>query len=358
MNTDRIIALLAAKTSGSISPQELDELAGLLKEHPEYHYIQEINDALQVNTTLHNKVHDAQLLQNSWDKLTAQMQQGSGSAAEAQAGARVVRLRQRNWWKLAAVVAGVMLVSAVVLFTRSFNRKKEAISPYEITASNGARTKTVLPDGTVVLLNAGSKLKIAAGFNRLNRNVELDGEAFFDVAQNKDLPFHAQAANITINVLGTTFNVKAYRADAFVETSLLKGKVELLLNNDPDKKVQLSPNEKIVVYKTASLPQKQQGNILLVNYRVQPLVKHDVQVGYTETAWISNKLSFWNEPFQQVAEKMERWYDVRIHFVKAALAKEELSGTFEKETIEQALQLLQLTTHFSFRISGKDIYLQ
>jgi ferric-dicitrate binding protein FerR (iron transport regulator) len=222
--------------------------------------------------------------------------------------------------------------------------------------SNAKRRTLQLPDGTQVWLNAGSKLVYREDFGKEKRNVWLEGEAFFEVAADQLHPFIVNTDRITVRVLGTAFNVRAYRNDHDVEASLVRGKISVSLKDDPEKSIILSPREKFVVNKgnistTPALPR-----INAVKYQVQALAYEGKDSSLlVETAWVSNKLAFTNQPFEEVARQMERWYDVRIHFENDSLKGILMSGIFDKETIEQALGVLQLMVKFKYTVNGRDI---
>ena len=117
----------------------------------------------------------------------------------------------------------------------------------EIATLPGTHSKTILPDGSTVWLNAGSKLTYNKNFNTATREVELSGEAYFDVKKDEHHPFIIHTSAMHIKVLGTAFNVKSYPGDKSSETSLIRGSIEVTMNNRPQEKIILHPSEKLVV---------------------------------------------------------------------------------------------------------------
>ncbi|MGZ3922291.1 MAG: FecR family protein [Flavisolibacter sp.] len=219
----------------------------------------------------------------------------------------------------------------------------------EISSPLGSKTKLVLPDGTRVWLNAGSKLTYNEQFGITNRSTSLTGEAFFDVIKNAT-PFTIRANKIQIKVLGTAFNVKAYPDEKTTETSLLRGKVEVTLDRRPGETVILKPNEKLIVSneevtKMAGV-QKRRPMVIIGE------LTHVNDTTIVETSWVHNELIFQDEAFIEVARQMERWYGVNIEFNDQKLAKERLSGTFTTETIQDALNALQYSTRFHYSVKG------
>ena len=240
------------------------------------------------------------------------------------------------------------------------------------------------PDGTVVVLNENSRISYNADFGTTRREITLEGEAYFNVAKNAGAPLIIHVRNVDIRVLGTAFNVKAYPKDKNVETSLITGKVEVSLRKYPQRPVLLKPNEKIEIPEEpdptlgSGLPVEKQPTPQgagrpgtnqqpdhdetdlsdTLSYQMQPLKAEKSSKLIPEIAWMYRKLVFNQEPFGSVAEKMERWYDVQVYFEDDDLKKEVFTGSFEKETLEQALKALQFSYPFDFVIKKKEVFIK
>jgi Fe2+-dicitrate sensor, membrane component len=212
-----------------------------------------------------------------------------------------------------------------------------------------------------VWLNAGSKLIINEDFGESLREVTLTGEAFFDVAKNPDKPFIIHTPAVDIKVLGTQFNVKSYPSDKTTETSLLRGSVEVVVKKRPDEKYVLKPNEKLVVLneeitspeKNNDWPANRNSNENII--AIKSLTYQQGDTTAIEAAWVRNKLSVKDEPFIELARKMERWYDVAFEFRNKWLEEAFITGSFENETLEQALEALRFSFDFKYRINGKTV---
>ncbi|WP_431217995.1 FecR family protein [Puia sp. P3] len=155
---------------------------------------------------------------------------------------------------------------------------------------------------------------------------------------------------MTVRVLGTRFDVKAYREDEKVSATLISGKIQVIMNDDPEKKILLSPHEKLTVVKG-----EVKGGTIVENelrYQVQLLPQADRTETVAETAWMDNKMVFNNETFEDVAVQLERRYAVRVEFGDDGLKHEHVSGVFEKETLQQALDILKMTTKFNYQIDS------
>jgi ferric-dicitrate binding protein FerR (iron transport regulator) len=234
-----------------------------------------------------------------------------------------------------------------------------------VLARAGARTSLLLPDGTRVWLNSNSKLRYNKEFNSRNREVGLEGEAFFEVTKNAELPFIVHAATLDIQVLGTSFTVKSYPQDATVEATLLKGAIEVRRKGSQNTaQVILKPNEKLVFNKfsgadpvdhlTDPVPEERHKGIasgMAVDHIRVDLPDSEK----VETAWMYNRLAFDGENFQELATELERWYDITIVVRDEQLNHYHFSGSFTTETVEEALKDLQLTADFTYKINGKEI---
>jgi ferric-dicitrate binding protein FerR (iron transport regulator) len=306
-------------------------------------------------------------LNERWDRLREQLFRDQQKGREDRLSLPVAHRRGGLPYKIAACL--VVLVAAYYFLRQGTSHP--AGSRHEIVVENGAKKHLILPDGTSVWLNAGSTLSYDGGFGKVNRDVWLEGEAYFKVVDDASAPFRVKTHDVTIKVLGTTFNVKAYSGDPDIQTTLISGKVQVLLNDDPEKKILLSPHEKLTVMSDkhslvkTSLDGKKAARKLPViptanalKYQVQVLPLNPVDSTYfTETAWVNNQLAFVYQPFEEVAKKMERRYNVHIFFRDTSLKNVVMSGVFDKENISQALQVLRLITRFDYKIEGDSIYL-
>jgi ferric-dicitrate binding protein FerR (iron transport regulator) len=161
-----------------------------------------------------------------------------------------------------------------------------------------------------------------------------------------------------VKVLGTVFNVKAYPEDKLSETSLIRGKVEISLANN-SKKITLKPNQKAVISNKG-------GNLVLENNKqvveqagekiiILPLSYNSTDSVVVETAWAQNRIEIVNENFDEIKNKLERWYDVKIIFADEEVSRYSFTATFSGETIGQVLKALQYSYHFTYKIEGKII---
>jgi len=231
----------------------------------------------------------------------------------------------------------------------------------EISAGEGIRKKILLPDSTHVWLNSNSKLVYDSKMlGKAQRSVELIGEAYFDVAKDKEHPFIIQTGKYSIKVLGTAFNVRVYPGERKSETTLIHGLIELTLNGKHEQKVILKPNEKFALTERASGSKtdiddsdEASGRKLLIE-RVEPVLVANKEY-IEEVAWIENQLVFKNETFDELIPKFERWYKVKINVRNRTLKSFHFTGAFHNETITDALKAMQLIKPFKFKITGNEV---
>jgi len=242
-----------------------------------------------------------------------------------------------------------------------------------IFSPKGQRTQVILPDSSKVWLNSGSSIRYPASFNLKNREVYLEGEAFFDIKKSKKI-FIVKTIDAFIKVYGTKFNVKAYPEDNYVETTLIHGKISLIPLNYKGKKheIVLKPREKCIIERKEKLLEKRvtvdslkfkASSEKLLNEKKEievPIVKVQRNVdAEKEESWKDGRLVFKREKFEDLAIKLERWYDVKIHFLDEKIKNYVFTGVFDRETVDQAMEALRLSSGktYSYKMKYRDIYL-
>ncbi|GAB4093700.1 FecR family protein [Flaviaesturariibacter terrae] len=328
MTEERYWALLAKKLAEELSPEEEAEWAQLCLLFPDLHY-----SARSIGQLWERPSEPSPAAAQALERHLKRMEADGIEVVDD----KVLRKRRILHWLVVPAVALVTIATLLVL-RDIYTPAEVAARQSEVSTRPGSRSRVVLPDSTVVWLNAGSRLTYAEGFGVTHRHTELTGEAFFDVTHNEALPFTIKAGEVRIKVLGTAFNVKAYPGEA-TETSLLRGHVQLTLAKRPGETYQVRPNEKLVLSAPSDTVE---GHPLVVLRSLE----HTADKGVMETAWIDNKLVFRNEPLSQLAARMTRWYGTPVTVYDEALGKERVSGVFSNEPLAQALTELQLIVHF------------
>jgi ferric-dicitrate binding protein FerR (iron transport regulator) len=410
--------LIAKKLTGEASPEELLELEALLRGNPELHYpmqtmtdlwkssspegqrmaerafdrhldrMEELHiDFIPVNRSTNtgaNNPPPPYSTQSMADpERSADPGNGAGPERSADRGKDANPPRSDDPWissgrnpkRRRALIASasalcLLIMTGIIIFTRSsspraplaVNTSQPPGTGSEVFTHNGSRTNLVLPDGTRVWLNAGSRITYDKNYGTTLREVGLTGEAFFDVAHNPGKPFVIHTARVDIKVLGTRFNVKSYPSDKTTETTLIRGSIEVSIKDRPTEKIILKPNEKLVVANDDSTLHRNnsahpevaaKANESLVTIRKPTYESNTGAV--IETSWVDNRLIFQDEEFRDLARQMERWYGVSFRFTDPKQEEWSFTGNFQKETIQQALDALKLTQPFNYSIEGNQI---
>lgn len=217
--------------------------------------------------------------------------------------------------RVAAVLAIGLLFTGVWFFTQQ-NSFSDSGFLQTVSIPLGAQTQLQLPDGSSVWLNSGSTLTYSDDFSK-KRQVELKGEAFFDVVKSK-APFKVNTSSGVVEVLGTAFNVQAYNDDEFSVT-LERGIVNVT-NNGQKQRLMLKPGEQVCLEQNK-------------------LVKNTVNTELF-TSWKDGKLIFSREPFPAMIKRLERWYNVEIEHSGYDFGDLWFSGTVEGETLTEVMDMI------------------
>ena len=224
------------------------------------------------------------------------------------------------------------------------NSNLEKLSYNTIKIPYGKKFQLQLSDGTLVHLNSGTTLKYPIKFIAgENRQVFLDGEAFFDVAKDKKHPFIVNADNLNVRVLGTHFNVSNYPEDAATDVVLVEGSVGMYNSNEEfnaDKNTILKPG-----YKGSY--NRENATIM-----TKPVIT-DIY-----TSWISGGLTFRNMTFKNIITKLERRYNVTIINKNEKLANEKFNASFKEESIENVMSYFNDIHGINYTIKNNQILIK
>jgi transmembrane sensor len=362
MVNQRFLYLTARKLTGEASEPELEELERYLEENKDQEQLYKSLFSEKVVSTEVDWLNAQQAYAAHFVKMQVNNQFNSTGAA-LDRGMPVKQHTARKW--LLATVCIVLVIAGGWWYTSGsgiYNRQMvdAVLNKNEIVTKKGSKTNVRLPDGTQVWLNADSKISYAETFQGATREVQLTGEAFFDVVKDKSRPFIIHTATIDIRVLGTAFNVRSYPDEKSTETALVRGEIEVTLTNQPDKKkIILKPKDKLTVANGNNVVYKiREGNANSspgLDVPVMTLGKMSYIAADTSASadimWMSNKLAFDSETFDKVASKIGRWYNKEVFIKDESLRTLRFTGVFEDETIEEILQALQLTNRmFTFEV--------
>ena len=209
---------------------------------------------------------------------------------------------------------------------------KSGFSDIVVEAPMGARTKLYLPDGTLVWLNAGSKITYSQGFGVNNRNLKLEGEGYFEVKRNEKVPFEINTKELDLTVLGTKFNFRNYEDDEEVVVNLLAGKVKLKNELVASADVYMSPNEKVIL-------SKETGR----------MVKTKINTS-NSNLWTKDELYFDELLLEDIAKQLSRSFNVKIE-VADSLKNQRFYGSFRivGNSIEKILETISSTNRMKYK---------
>lgn len=198
-----------------------------------------------------------------------------------------------------------------------------------INVPAGQRLNLVLPDGTDVWLNAKTTIKYPVSFNKEERLVTIDGQAFFNVAKNEKAPFIVKTANATVKALGTQFDVLDYSDSEEFETMLMEGRVEVTIMNKPEESLILNPNSKSI----------------LENGKLTKVYVDD----FSSYEWKNGLISFKNKRFADIMNTFEKTYDIEIEIEKTEISNLLYTGKFRIiDGVDYALRVLQKDVGFRY----------
>lgn len=348
---DRFTYLTAQLLSGAITPHEREELSRLLENDEDLRKLYENLFHRPVAPT----ADDALLAEQAYAAHFVKMQlQDAFDEQEQDIIPLPVSGKKRRTGWLAAAAILIVVAGTSYFFLQENSKEAAKVNPSVVTTRKGSRSHLTLPDGTKVWLNADSKLSYNQDYNRSIRDVYLEGEAFFDVEKNPEKPFVVHLGALDIKVTGTTFNVKSYPGEEQMETALFTGEIEVQFPHSPEKKVLLKPREKITIRNPKALEPQEPGSgteqvdtdisLVLGHVKFQP----KDSASY-ENAWIRNQLSFDGEKFQDIAGKLERWYNIEVEFRNEKTRMMRFTGVFENKTLPEVMDALKLPGGFRYK---------
>ncbi|MCG8318253.1 MAG: DUF4974 domain-containing protein [Cytophagales bacterium] len=233
----------------------------------------------------------------------------------------------------AAVIISLFIGSLLFIYFNRTNSSTREVTYLTKNSPVGVKTTIKLNDGSVVKLNAGGSLKFPDEFSANQRLVYLEGEAFFEVIRDETRPFLVMTNEIVTKVLGTSFNVKSNSENQRVEVALVAGKVSVSDQNGNS--FVLRPREMVTFA----------SNNIAKGY-----FDHDLVVG-----WTQNKLVFAKASDREVVDKLENWYGVSFVLRDGYMFKDDYSGVFENESLENVLKGISYTSDFIYEIKDKTV---
>ena len=253
------------------------------------------------------------------------------------AGRRISLRRSAVRIAAAAVIAAVLLAGGLTTVLLS----KRLAQPVTVVTQLGERSQVVLPDGTKVWLNSSSSVEYVAPFFSRQRRVKMEGEAYFEVENDRRAPFVVSTNGLDIEVLGTRFNIRNDDNEHRVTTVLLEGAVKAYASGREQASVRLHPAQQLVF-----------------DTRTHAMRLTDCPSAERSINWIDGRFCFEHDTFGEIVAELKRYYNVDIRFMDNRLRDMRFSGNFRVEDgIYHIMSVLQLTYKFNYRIAGNDIEL-
>lgn len=237
----------------------------------------------------------------------------------------------KEFIKIASII--LLTLGTTTLF-HNYQISKESIVMQTITVPAGQHIRLDLPDGTAVWLNSRTTLRYPLSFNKKERKVDLDGEAYFEVAPNQKQRFIVQTKRHNVEALGTKFNVEAYNEQSNFITTLMEGKVRIEDSNNSETSLILLPDTKVVF-----------ENDKLNIYNVDD---------YNPYRWREGLICFRNTSFSDIMKGFEKYYGVTVHIDNDQVNKNNYTGKFRQtDGIDYALRVLQRDISFKYKIDDE-----
>jgi ferric-dicitrate binding protein FerR (iron transport regulator) len=350
-------SLLARLETGNCQPEELDRL-------------QELVSGLRTSDQLKNAMMDEILAfegepaenNDRHNELFTQIKKVI--SGQQQARQRKIDLKF-NLLRIAAIVLLAFVFGGTLsyfIFKPGTVQTTESFC--EVTAPLGSTSQILLPDNSSVWLNAGSKIKYSTTFNKTDRFLQLEGEGYFKVAKNQDIPFIVDAFGFEVKAIGTEFNVKAYKEEATIETTMIEGKVSLHHASEKIMDgVYLIPNQKATFFKKEKditievlkkIEEKHELNYipehrLVIAPRIDPRAL---------ISWKENRLIIEREQLSTLTEILSRKYNFSFEFKSDDIQHFSFSGTLEDETLQQVMDVIKISSPIDYEIVGKTVFIE
>lgn len=250
-------------------------------------------------------------------------------------------LSQNNNFNFFSGVTQILNKGSKISYIKDKLNNKASLSEeiyHTLEIPRGGEYFIELSDGTKIWINSDSKLKYPVEFIGQIRNIELIGEAYFEVAHNSEKPFVVISGNQRVEVLGTSFNISSYEQDDFILTTLVEGQVKVENSLNELNNTYLKPNQQ-------SILDKKTGSIKSKNVKVEEYV-----------AWQSGWFRFNDKPISQIMVTLARWYDLEVLFENENISKKHFSGGFKRyDSFDQARNIIEQTGEINFKVQGKKV---
>lgn len=301
--------------------EDVNQLQDMLKENSKDQVLDELSEEIWEEAMLHNTDVDKERYREEARILLKKI-----------GGKKKLKIR-KIWLTVTTIAAVLCLIWGSIEYFQLINGTR--IDFQEVETSYGECREICLSDGTILVLNACSRVRYPISFVGKERKIELEGEGYFKVEHNEDNPFIIKTSYFDVKVLGTCFNVKSYSSDEIVSVNVESGKVQVEL---PEAMMRLKSNEQLLINKELGTYSKKNE-------------KHEV------AEWRVGNLCFDATPLHDVAKELERRYNCRIIFADGQKFDNLISGEHDNKSLEDVLQSIEYTSGIRYKISGNQVLL-
>lgn len=347
---------------GSASESEMQQVWAWVELYNENKkYYEHLRD-IWISASVTKPLADQQL-ENKWQNFKSK----NNFVAEKQGESAEPKTFLLRFIRVAAIAIVIFALGAVMgKFYLNDSVPVQSKEFYIVEAPRGAKSFVTLADGTKIWLNAGSRISYQRNYNQENRNIFLEGEAYFEVAKNKEIPFYVYSSGIVVKAIGTAFNVKAYPEEGIVETTLVEGSVSIESTGKTGVKgkILMQPNQKASFYKVSKEVVVEEKSEESNEKEIAPIpikakierveLKKEVDTELY-TSWKDKRWVFEKQRFEDLAVILERIYDIKVIYKDDELKNYRLSGSLQEENLEQVLQAIQFTIPLDYSINHDEV---
>ena len=330
LHTDTVHDWITGYLTNSLTPEEMQSFQEWLNASEENRKY--FSDIQEVWIAASNEADDV----HSFNKDRAYQLFLRRTGETTQQGINKRKAFQLRPWMYAAAMTIIVFICGTIAFQTGKSVIRKQLTQISIEAPYGSKTKLYLPDGTLVWLNAGSKMSYAQDFGINERALNLTGEAYFEVTKNKHIPFKVHTDELDVKVLGTKFNFRNYQDDLEAKVCLLEGKVAL---STQQKETILHPDQQA-----------------LFEYITVKLFISCTNEAYC-AEWKNDRLYFDEALLPDIVKELERSYNIKITIADAALNSVRFYGNFRRreQSIREIMDVLSSTDKMTYIIEGKNI---
>lgn len=300
------------------------------------------NEQVENKKNIDEAVRIVRLL--SWDEANLPFLEYKSSLERLQQKMKTKRSSLRmlvfssGWSKVAAVLVPMFL--AIAAYYLIEQRTDQKLGNFVFSTPAGQNSLIVLPDGSELTMKSSTRIEIAEGFGKRNRELTIDGEAFFSVQHNEKLPFLVNARSFQVRVLGTRFNLKAYSDDSHIYTTLVQGKIEVKEEQSKHYSI-LNPGEQLVFGKESLVAEKRNVDTQLFD------------------RWHGQGMIYEKVPVTEILKDIERIYNVDVNYDGEFKSGNVLTCVFEPgESLEKVLEVVGRTASFTYKLEKKNVILK